>query len=53
VDVSTLLPVTAPRGDKSGDSEYRGAVAEGAAAVDAEACHPERQQNLAGQAGEG
>jgi hypothetical protein len=46
-----MLPVTARRGDKSGDSEYPGAVADGAATVDAEACHSERQQNLAVQAG--
>jgi hypothetical protein len=50
VDVSRGLPVTARRGDKSGDSGYSGTVADDAATLDTEAYHPERQQTLVGQA---
>jgi hypothetical protein len=46
-----MLPVAARRGDKSGDSGYSETVADDAATLDAEACHPERQQTLVGQAG--
>ena len=46
-----MLPVTARRGDRPGDSGYSETVADDAATLDAEACHPERQQNLAGEAG--
>ncbi len=51
MDVSSRLPVTARRGDKPGDSGYSETVADDAAIFDAEACHPERQQTLVGQAG--
>ena len=46
-----MLPVTARRGDRPGDSGYSETVADDAATLDAEACHPERQQTLVGQAG--
>ena len=46
-----MLPVTARRGDKPGDSGYSETVADDAATLDAEACHTERQQTVVGQAG--